>query len=310
MEVCVSIVMITYNHEPFIAKAIEGVLMQKCNFPIKIIIGEDCSTDKTRQICKEYALKYSEITLLDSVKNIGMMPNFNRTLQSCTGKYIALCEGDDYWTDPLKLQKQIDFLEVNPEYSLTVGGFIKLEENTCITKEIIIKIQNTETVKVGYSFSLIDTEKSWITKTLTAVFRNDILSINELSKYKYGRDINLFYHLLKNEHRGFYFTEIMGVYRVHEGGVNSMKQGKINNNAAYNCYKELYLHNKDEFTRHKYLRHTLGLLNFNIYNSYKENSWYKNAELFFEACSITRLVEIRFLISALLPKSIKMKLRK
>jgi len=112
----VSIICITYNHEPYIAEAIEGVLMQKCSFPIELVIGEDCSTDNTRKICEEYANKSELIKLLPTETNLGMMPNFIRTLQSCTGKYIAMCEGDDYWTDPLKLQKQVDFLEANAEY--------------------------------------------------------------------------------------------------------------------------------------------------------------------------------------------------
>ena len=124
--------MITYNHEPYIADAIEGVLMQKCDFPIELIIGEDCSTDKTIQICKEYSLKYPEIKLLSSEANIGMMPNFTKTLQSCTGKYIALCEGDDYWTDPYKLQKQVDFLDANEDYGLvyTDASIYYQESNT------------------------------------------------------------------------------------------------------------------------------------------------------------------------------------
>jgi glycosyltransferase involved in cell wall biosynthesis len=93
--------------------------MQKTNFPCRLIVGEDFSTDKTRAICEQYALEYPDkITLLPSDENYGMMPNFIRTLKACTDKYIALCEGDDYWADPLKPQKQVDFLEENEEYSL------------------------------------------------------------------------------------------------------------------------------------------------------------------------------------------------
>lgn len=118
-NIVVSICMITYNHENFIREAIEGVLMQKTDFPIELIIGEDCSTDNTRSIVLEYAAKYPDIIrpLLPD-KNLGVTRNFFETLQSATGKYIALCEGDDYWTDPNKLQKQVDFLEANDEYPL------------------------------------------------------------------------------------------------------------------------------------------------------------------------------------------------
>ena len=105
-----SIASITYNHEQFIAQAIESWLMQKTSFEIEIIIGEDCSTDNTRAIIEKYRKLHPDlIKLIISESNVGMMPNFIRTLAACRGKYIALCEGDDYWTDPYKLQKQVDF---------------------------------------------------------------------------------------------------------------------------------------------------------------------------------------------------------
>ena len=112
--IIVSVLMITYNHENFIREAIDGVLMQKTTFPIELIIGEDCSTDSTRKIVVEYAEKYPDlIRPLLPGSNLGMMKNFNKTMEAAKGKYIAICEGDDYWTDPLKLQKQVDILEAN-----------------------------------------------------------------------------------------------------------------------------------------------------------------------------------------------------
>jgi glucosyltransferase len=115
--------MITYNHEPYIKQAIESVLMQRCNFPIELVIGEDCSKDETNRICEEYAKDNPIINLLTSLSNLGMMPNLIRTLDACNGKYIAMLEGDDYWIDPLKLQKQVDFLEANEEYGLCCTDF-------------------------------------------------------------------------------------------------------------------------------------------------------------------------------------------
>jgi glycosyltransferase involved in cell wall biosynthesis len=89
--------MITYNHEQFIAEAIESIVMQKTNFDFELIIGEDCSTDKTREICLAYERKFpGRVRLLAREKNLGVMPNFADTLQNCQAKYIALCEGDDY----------------------------------------------------------------------------------------------------------------------------------------------------------------------------------------------------------------------
>jgi glycosyltransferase involved in cell wall biosynthesis len=118
-DILVSVCMITYNHEKFISEAIEGVLMQKTNFLIELIIGEDCSTDNTCKICLEYKEKYPDIIQLQLPEtNRGMMRNFIETMQAAQGKYIALCEGDDYWTDPNKLQRQVDFLEENEDFSL------------------------------------------------------------------------------------------------------------------------------------------------------------------------------------------------
>lgn len=115
-EPLVSVSMITYNHAPFIAQAIEGVLQQKANFPFELVIGEDCSTDGTREIVFEYQKKYSAIIrVITSDENVGMMKNGYRTLMACQGKYIAFCEGDDYWHHPMKLQKQVDYLE-NHQY--------------------------------------------------------------------------------------------------------------------------------------------------------------------------------------------------
>jgi len=92
--------MITYNHERYIIQAIQGVLMQKTDFPIELIIGEDCSTDRTREIVFDYQKKYSDrIRVITADNNVGMMNNSSRTMAACRGKYIALCEGDDYWTD-------------------------------------------------------------------------------------------------------------------------------------------------------------------------------------------------------------------
>jgi len=106
----VSVCMITYNHEPFIRQCIDGVLMQKTNFPFFLVIGEDYSTDNTRGVCEDYFHLYpQQIKLLPSDRNLGIIPNFIRTIEACDSKYIAFCEGDDYWTDPLKLQKQVDF---------------------------------------------------------------------------------------------------------------------------------------------------------------------------------------------------------
>jgi glycosyltransferase involved in cell wall biosynthesis len=115
----VSVKMITYNHEPYISQAIEGVLKQKTDFPIELIIGEDCSTDRTREIVLEYQKKYpNKIRVLISESNIGGNKNSKRVYAACRGKYVAYCEGDDYWHNPDKLQIQIGYMEAHTEVGL------------------------------------------------------------------------------------------------------------------------------------------------------------------------------------------------
>jgi len=123
-EPLVSVKMITYNHAPYIAQAIEGVLQQKTNFPIELVIGEDYSTDGTREIVFKYQEKYPDIIrVITSDKNVGMRKNGYRTMKACRGKYIAFCEGDDYWHHPDKLQKQVDYMEKHPECGMVFSDY-------------------------------------------------------------------------------------------------------------------------------------------------------------------------------------------
>lgn len=123
-EPLVSVKMITYNHTPYIAQAIEGVLQQKVNFPFELVIGEDCSTDGTREIVLEYQKKFPDIIrIITSDKNVGARENGYRTTKACRGKYIAFCEGDDYWHHPDKLQKEADYLESHPECGLVYSSY-------------------------------------------------------------------------------------------------------------------------------------------------------------------------------------------
>ena len=124
----VSVHMITYNHEPYIRQAIEGVMMQKTDFEFELVIGEDCSQDKTREICFEYQKKYPDrIRILWWHENLRKVKhpaggNGKRNLAHCRGEFIAFCEGDDYWIDPLKLQKQVEVMRTRPNVSFCFAG--------------------------------------------------------------------------------------------------------------------------------------------------------------------------------------------
>lgn len=115
----VSVCCISYNHENYLAEAIESVLMQQTEFDVELVIGEDCSTDNTRQIALDYQNRYPDrIRVLLAPHNLGVMKNLMATMDACTGTYIAFLEGDDYWTDPHKLQRQVEALQAHPECTL------------------------------------------------------------------------------------------------------------------------------------------------------------------------------------------------
>lgn len=127
----VSVVMLAYNHGPYIREAIEGVLQQKTSFPVELIVGEDCSPDNTRDIVREYARTHPQVVrLLTGDKNVGAHENCRRCELACRGKYIAYCEGDDYWHAPDKLARQVAFLEANPDYVMVHSDYRALYESS------------------------------------------------------------------------------------------------------------------------------------------------------------------------------------
>lgn len=209
----VSVCMITYNHESYIAQAIEGILMQKTDFQFELIIGEDFSTDKTRNICLDYERKFSgKICILQGKKNLGMIPNFIKTLDECRGKYIAICEGDDYWIDTEKLQKQVDFLESNHDFSMC---FHKVE----------VKYENDEAknyISNPYQKEIStfeDLAEGNFIHTLSCLFRNNLF--DEFPAWLKTSPVGDYpLHLLNAQFGKIkFFDDVMGVYRINDGGI-------------------------------------------------------------------------------------------
>lgn len=146
MSIMVSINCITYNHEKYIADAIESFLMQKTDFDFEILIGEDCSLDGTRKIVEDYVVKYpNKIRMITSNMNVGARKNARKLHENSKGKYVAICEGDDYWTNPLKLQKQVNYFEDNPNCTLCFHSAEIVRANKGKTGRII-RSYNTSTI--------------------------------------------------------------------------------------------------------------------------------------------------------------------
>ena len=209
----VSIFVMVYNHAPFLKECIDGLLMQKADFNYDIIIGEDCSTDDSREILLDYQKKFpGKFRLLLHEKNIGAANNQKITFENCKGKYIAMCEGDDYWTDPLKLQKQVDFLEQNNDHVLCFHKVKILKTDGEIVDDFITKIPE------NYQLRKTLAENNNYIHTPSVLFRNiikDELNATEFQKSPIG-DYFLYLMITKYGKIG-YINEEMAVYRYGVG---------------------------------------------------------------------------------------------
>lgn len=222
----VSVWMVTYNHVEFIRKSLDSIISQKTNFSYEIVIGDDCSTDGTQSIIKEFEEKYPGIFKpVYHQKNVGA---YNNAYQYCypllKGKYIACLEGDDYWDDENKLQKQVDFLENNQDYTICWTKYKILKEDQTITG-IHEELKEPDWASMFANNSLIDVDLNNIfnpynTLTLTAMFRRDALDYTLLTQLKYPRD-NTIYCLCLSKGKGAVLNFYGAVYRTHTGGIYS-----------------------------------------------------------------------------------------
>ena len=208
--------MITYNHEKFIREAIDGVLSQQTNFGFELIIANDCSPDKTDEIVNEYINIHPKgncIKYFSHKKNLGMIPNFIFAMEKCKGRYIALCEGDDYWTVPLKLQKQVDFLEANDDCNICFHSVYELNNDGKKEKSLLNTSLKEET------YTIEDLAKGNLIHTPSVVFRN--LFGGKLPSWFFespAGDYPLYMLCAKNGSIK-YLPEPMAVYRKHDGGI-------------------------------------------------------------------------------------------
>ncbi len=214
----VSVICLTYNHQAYVRQSLDGFVMQKTNFPFEVWVGDDASTDKTPAIVSEYAAKYPDIIKpVLRKENVGPAENAHDLYRRVTAPYVAICEGDDYWTDPLKLQKQADFLDAHPDFSLCFHPVAVCYDNNAPTKEIF-----PEKSKLFYKKK----------PTYRELLKGNFIQTNSvLYRWRFHKDsLNLlpkdiqpadwFMHLLHAQIGKIGFLpDVMGVYRRHGNGM-------------------------------------------------------------------------------------------
>lgn len=216
----VSVCTLAYNHEPYIRECLDGILMQKTNFAFELLIHDDASTDGTADIIREYETKYPDIIKpiyqTENQYSKGVKVSLTYQYPRAKGKYIAMCEGDDYWTDPLKLQKQVDFMEANTDCSLCFHNAEVIYEDKNKKTHIFANIEDRE-------YTGAEIYEKWIIPTASILFR-----LNSLNKIKhkllnknfiYG-DSPLFI-ALSEVGKLWGINNVMSVYRINSTGVTN-----------------------------------------------------------------------------------------
>ena len=277
MEPLVEINIAVYNHAPYLRAALDGVLNQKTTFPFRLLIGDDCSTDGSIEILKEYEKKYPDkVKVIYQPKNLGLKsPDRNGIilLKKSTAKYIALLDGDDFWISPNKLQEQISFLEANNDVVMSAhnsnmlfpdGEIVALNRDNRYTKGPHEKVYSAEDYITRAFF-----------QTSSMVFRREALGeLPDWFATAFGGD---FFIVLLTVTKGniHYINDIMSVYRINPNSTS-------NYHSRFEIYKnfETHLEKFDEYSGykyHKWIQDRLFLFKFEIYYyypSYPKKLWY------------------------------------
>lgn len=215
MSACV----IAYKHEQFIGDALNGALSQQLDYPYEIIVGDDRSPDNTLEVARSFAENDVRIQILERETNLGMHANWRSTIAACKGNYIAMIEADDYWKDPMKLQKQVDLLESRPDLAACFHyADVQYESTLQSDSPLERTLDKTE-------FTIEDVIlRKWFVPTASVVFRRSMLHDLNWTDGLSSIDVPLL--LSVTQHGGLaLIPERMGVYRIHPGGVSEATWG-------------------------------------------------------------------------------------
>lgn len=220
----VSIRLTTYNHAAFITDAMDGIMKQQTTFPVEVVIGDDFSSDDTLRILQRYEnTKNIQIKILqrkrgdtydEKRKMFGRLFNFQDVMEQCIGRYVALLDGDDYWEDPDKLQKQFNYLENNPDVAISFHNVTLVDEKRNLIDADFLKTDKRE-------FSQSDLVAGAVLPVCSVMMRNILNFPSNFTKVKNG-DTFVFAMMAKHG-RAHLHQELNAFYRIHDGGVYSKK---------------------------------------------------------------------------------------
>lgn len=271
----------TFNHANYIDDAMKGFVMQQTEFPFVVLVMDDASMDGEPEVIKRFLEKEFDMasSVQDETEDYVRVVAKHKTNENCTfvvvflkynhysiqkpkwkyywswrknAKYIAMCEGDDYWTDPLKLQRQVDFLEEHEGYSLCCHRYKIFEEDGNVWKpDYVVDLfeQNPD----GFTFTSTDNLHHWITKTMTLMYRKSALPDGYSRNYRYCRDVHMNYHLLQNG-PGYCMPDDMAVYRKQQSGVFSPLNEKEKRLINLLVYQEILKANPNDIELDRFLR--------------------------------------------------------
>jgi glycosyltransferase involved in cell wall biosynthesis len=273
LQPVLSVLTITYNHQPFIEECIQGVVAQKTSFAVELVIGEDCSKDKTRELCLAYQQRYPGlIRLLLHSRNVGPLWNFLEVFKACRGRYVALLEGDDLWTDPRKLQKQVELLEQHPEWTACFHNVNFIGDRSAAAGDVFFPAKAKE------AFGLGDFVERNFVPTCSCVFRNRGTSILPawFCDVQYNPYADWVLHVLHARYVEFgYVHEVMASHRRHSGGSwGRTFDGSLAGDLERMRKRETAFRRLEECMSGSYrkaLRRQRGLAHFHLALAYRES---------------------------------------
>ena len=254
----VSVFVLTYNQQDYIEKTLLSILSQKTEYTFQIVIGDDCSVDGTQKIIRLYAKKYPGIIKpIYRSENIGLINNYIETYKACDGKYISICDGDDYWIDDHRLQRQASFLESKPEFSIIYGRNYNLSKDKSLT-------EGRSNLKSILNFN--DLIIANFIPSVTVMFRKIEMHkemINWISQFPYG-DWPTYLLVCNNGSKIYHEDKFVAVYRRYGGVSTALRKDYLNletiNYNIVNCiYKDKKFEKNKSVIKKSLFKHKLAI---------------------------------------------------